>query len=186
MYLTLLNLLFNKHISHIRPNHLSGYALVPKWPDNRGRIVLHIIFNQVFLSELDVYLYLFSPRTLTVKNRCWTVTSQQCLKPDTSWKPPPPPPPPLPPQVIVRTYHLIKVRIIVYLRQLPQVSWALQHLNHNTTCNIRNLESVAARRGASNVPATATRRTSVWFTNTRRERRRRTSSRWRYCGSTST
>ena len=42
MYLTLLNMLFNKHISHIRPNHLSGYALVPIWPDNRGRTVLAI------------------------------------------------------------------------------------------------------------------------------------------------
>ena len=28
-----------KHLSHIRPNHLSGYALVPMWPDNRGRTV---------------------------------------------------------------------------------------------------------------------------------------------------
>ena len=39
LYLTLLNLLMFKHISHIRPNHLSGYALVPMWPDNRGRTV---------------------------------------------------------------------------------------------------------------------------------------------------
>ena len=41
MYLTLLNMLLNKHISHIRPNHLSGYTLVPIWPDNRGRTVTH-------------------------------------------------------------------------------------------------------------------------------------------------
>ena len=41
MYLTLLNLLCSsiQCISHIRPNHLSGYALVPMWPDNRGRTV---------------------------------------------------------------------------------------------------------------------------------------------------
>ena len=34
-----------KHISHIRPNHLSGYALVPMWPDNRGRTVVFCGFT---------------------------------------------------------------------------------------------------------------------------------------------
>ena len=34
-----------KHISHIRPNQLSGYALVPMWPDNRGRTVLSYLIN---------------------------------------------------------------------------------------------------------------------------------------------
>ena len=32
-----------KHISHIWPNHLSGFVLVPRWPDNWGRTVHYSI-----------------------------------------------------------------------------------------------------------------------------------------------
>ena len=31
-----------KHISHIRPKHLSGFVLVPIWPDNRGLTVYRV------------------------------------------------------------------------------------------------------------------------------------------------
>ena len=35
----ILNYLCGKHISHIWPNHLFGYVLVPMWPDNPGQTV---------------------------------------------------------------------------------------------------------------------------------------------------
>ena len=55
------------HISHIRPNHLSGYALVPLWPDNRGRTVLKFIYakaelrcNELFHSfAFCIYFFIF-------------------------------------------------------------------------------------------------------------------------------
>ena len=37
-----------KNISHIRPNHLSGYVLVPMWPDNRGRTVIASVIVIIF------------------------------------------------------------------------------------------------------------------------------------------
>ena len=57
MYLTLLNLLcLSIYISHIRPTHLSGYALVPMWPDNRGRTVIiysnHSEVNTLLKSDV--------------------------------------------------------------------------------------------------------------------------------------
>ena len=42
---------FKHIISHIRPNHLSGYAPVPMWPDNRGRTVLNFIAVHVLCTD---------------------------------------------------------------------------------------------------------------------------------------
>ena len=42
------------HISHIRPNHLSGYMPVPMWPDNRGRTVVNqYLHAQIYRAKTN-------------------------------------------------------------------------------------------------------------------------------------
>ena len=59
-----------KHISHIRPNHLSGYALVPMWPDNRGRTVI----TSCMLLVSYIQLYFNTSFTVLTKDEGLKVT----------------------------------------------------------------------------------------------------------------